>query len=170
MFIPFWDATNLPPIDAAIADTSGDPTVAFRSQFFLGPVYHNSVEIRGIQQTSVNFGLTVSAAPLSPGPFDNSSAITDRQPDDPVPHVQGKCQVSNLFYGSITNNLSFYFQRGAASADRVAKGTASHVKVTCTAAVVEVEEVGGDAPGDVDNQFTIRPIGPIAISIASAIP
>ena len=66
--------------------------------------------------------------------------------------------------------LSLYFQKGSANSDRVPAATTEHVKVSCTAGFIDVTETGGEAGGDAMVQVTVNPIGPIAISLASAIP
>lgn len=168
MFLPYWDGTNLPLV-AAEGSMSGAPTVAFGSQFFLGPVYHNSTEIRGITQSSVDFGLTLSGAPLTPGPYDRSSAITDRQPV--FSFTTHKSNVNtDLFGAGVNTNLSLYFQKGSSNSDRVATTTSEHLKVSCTAGFIEIQETGGEAGSDAMRQILVSPIGTIAISIASTIP
>lgn len=166
-FMPFWDGTNDPIEAAYVADMSAAPAAAFVSQYFLGPVYKNAAEILGVTQSSVNFGLTVSGSPKSPGPYDNTCAITDRQATFTFSTTKSNAQL--LMFGEC-DVLSMYFQKGASCSDRVPAATSEHIKVSCTTGFFEVTSTGGEAAADAQVQVTVSPVGPITLSLASAIP
>lgn len=170
-FVPLYDGTNPILVSAASVDLSGAPSAAFNSQFFLGPVYHNSSEIRGVRDITVDFGLQFVASPNSPGPYDRKGAFNNREPvlrfTTEKIDEQGS---SSLFIRGVTSSFAIYLQKGSANSDRVAAATAQHVKISCTAGSIETEEIGGDAPEDALTRWTVRPTGTIALSIASAIP
>ncbi len=168
-FLPWWDALTLPIVAAYAASMASAPAAAFGSQYFLGPVYHNGAEIRGVQQSTIDFGLSVSGAPLTPGPYDRSSAITDRNPT--FTFQTSKSNAHTSMFGSAVNTIfSFYFQKGTANSDRVPFATAEHIKLSCSAGFIDVTEAGGSAGADATLNVSVSPVGPIAISTASAIP
>jgi len=170
-FIPKYDGTNLPLAVADSVDFSAAPVAAFTSQFYLGPVYHNSAEILGVVSSSVEFGITVAAVPHSPGPYNKSVCVVDIAPRlvFSVTKVDAVAAV-NMFSRALTSSVALYYQKGTASTDRVAAGTTSHCKVSCTAGAIETQEMGGEAGQDALLQITVHPTSDLAVSVASAIP
>ena len=171
IFQAFWDGTNAPFVFNDAVNFAAAPTPAFNSLFFLGPVYHNSVEISGITNVSVNFGIQFNAAPKSPGPHKETGAIMRRTPE--ITFTTAKTDEGaglDMFHRAVNTSFAVYFWKGANNSDRVAKATAEHCKISFTAGDIETTEVGGDGTEDAMLQTTVRPTGTIAVSVASAIP
>jgi hypothetical protein len=167
-FIPFWNGTDDPIAVENVADIGVVPAPQFGSQYFMGPLFVNGTAINGVTSVTVNFGLTCSGTTQTPGPYDRLCAITDRSPSIQFTGLKLD-EIQSLFYGQMSN-VAVYFQAGVQFGDRVPYGTASHVKLTATAADIEHGTVGGKAPEDATDQFTIRPVGPLSLSLASTIP
>lgn len=170
-FIPKYDGTNLPLVIADSVDFSAAPAAAFTSQFYLGPVYHNAAEIVGVVSSSVEFGITVSAVPHNPGPYNKSLCVVDIAPR--LVFAVTKCDAVaavNMFSRALTSSVALYYQKGTASTDRVAVGTSAHCKVSCTAGAIETQEIGGEAGQDALLQVTVHPTSDLSISVASTIP
>jgi hypothetical protein len=171
IFHPKYDGTNLPFVVTDAVDFTTAPAAAYTSQFYLGPVYHNAAEILGVLSATVEFGITVVGAPLTPGPYDKSLCIVDIEPM--LKFTTHKCDAGaalNMFSRALTASVAFYFQKGAANSDRVAAVTTAHCKISCTAGDIVTEEIGGDAGQDALVQFTVHPTSDLAVSVASAIP
>lgn len=171
VFHPKYDGTNLPIVVTDAVDFDLAPAAAFTSQFYLGPVYHNSAEILGVMSATVEFGITIAGAPLTPGPYDKSLCIVDVEPVIRfTTHKADAAAAVSMFSRALSSSLAVYFQKGAASSDRVAAATEQHCKLSCTAGNIVTEEIGGEAGQDALVQFTVHPTSDLAVSVASAIP
>ena len=168
MYIPFWNGTEDPLLVTPVADTALVPAPAYNSSFFMGPLYVNGVELKGITSATLNFGLSVSATTETPGPYDRLAAVTDRAPTIQITGLKLD-EITSLFYGQQTNT-ALYFQKGAQFGDRVPYLTAEHIKFTAAVSDIEHTDIGGDAPADATDQFTLRIVGPPSVSLASTIP
>lgn len=171
-YVPYASDSATTPITLTDSvDMDAAPAAAFSSLFYLGPVYHNSVEIPGVRRSSVQFGINFASSAKSPGPYHDTGSIVDRNPElrFRVAKVDAAV-VSNHFIRALTSNVSMYFYQSGASTDRVAKATASHVKVFCQAGAIEEADIGGEAGQDAMVEFIIRPTGTIGLSVSSAIP
>lgn len=172
MYVPLWDGTNDPLIVTDAVDFSAAPTPTFTSRYFLGPVYSGGSEVKGVTNATANFGLTVAPSPQSPGPYDRKLAITSRNPTLTFDTLKADAAAGvDFFLRSVSGgSFAMYFQKGTDNGDRVAVGTASHVKVSCTAGGITTEEIGGSKGQDAILRTTVRPTGTISLSTASTIP
>lgn len=170
-FMPLYDGTNDPWVVTDAVDFSGAPAAAFGSQFFLGPVYHNSSELAGVTRVSIDFGIDVRGITQTPGPYARAAAIYDVNPM--LRFTTKKVDLAaavDMFARAVTSSFAIYLQKGAASSDRVAAATTSHCKISCTAGTIETEDVDGSAGDDAVVNILVRPTSALAISVASAIP
>lgn len=166
---PFYDGSTKPFVKNVSQSLAGAPAPAFNSLFFLHSAYENGVEIQGLQSVTVDFGLSLIGAPQTAGPYDRTAAFNNRFPTLRFGTVKAD-EAGDAFNRAINTSFAVYLQKGAANDDRVAVGTAQHVKVSCTAGSIQKVDVGGDAPGNAVEQWEVHPVGQIAISVASAIP
>ena len=170
-FIPLGTNSSTTPLTITDGvDLDAAPAAAFTSLLYLGPAYHNSVEIPGLRQASVEFGLTFAESASSPGPYCNKGAFTDRNPvfRFRVAKVD-EAAVSNLFISAVSSSFAQYFYASAASTDRTSSASSAHVKFSCTAGAIERNEIAGDAAQDAMVEFIVRPTGQMAVSVASAL-
>jgi hypothetical protein len=167
-FLPFWNRTDESPLVIShIPDTSGIVPL-FKSNYFMGPIYAGGNEVVSPLNVNINFGLTVSGNPSSPGPYDDLAAITD---SSPTITISGSdiSNLSSMFYG-IASNVAIYFQKGTPYGSRVPAGDSSHIKITATTSDVVRQSVSGDVPGDVVDQYLLNIVGPLTIALDSTIP
>ena len=170
-FIPFWDGSTDPLVFNDGVDFAAAPSPAFVSQFFLGAVFHNSVEITGLTSVNLNFGITFVTTPKKAGAYDETGAISRREPI--LTFTTRKTDAwggVNLFGSAVTSSVVLYLQKGVNNGTRVARATTQHVSLTMTAGDFEVTELGGDGGQDALLQVTCRPQSTIAVSVAAAIP
>ena len=152
-------------------DFSSAPAAAFTSLYYLGGVYHNSTLLEGLISVDINFGISVVAKRQNPGVFPKVAYINDRNPEIRL-KFEKLNEVSGLApHGSAVNTeFAVYFQRAVASDDRVAVGTASHLKLSFASGKIENENIGGDAANDADTSLLVRPTSALAINTGSTIP
>lgn len=136
------DGTNEPLVFTASSSLAGDPDAGVG--FWAGPVKLNNVDLDSVQNITVNFGLTPivrrSAGSLQP----TYVAIRRRTPSISV--VTDDCDLAATYYKSaaIASATHVYFRKGTAAANRVADGTAEHVKITASAGAITAGPVAGN--------------------------
>jgi hypothetical protein len=168
---PLYNGSTNPIVHNTSVDFAAAPTPAFTSEFFMGPVYHNSSEIRGITQVSVDFGITFAPRRVSGQVFATKGAITRRSPVFTFTTLKSDVDAAlDLFNRAITSSFAIYLWKGADAGSRVAVGSSVHCKISCTAGVFTSDSVQVSNLDDATTNITVMPTGTIAVSVASTIP
>lgn len=168
---PLYDGSTNPVVHNTGVDFSGAPTPAFTSEFFLGPVYHNSSQIGGITQVSIDFGIQFAPRRVSGQVFATKGAITRRSPVFTFTTLKSDVDAAvNLFNRALTNSFAIYLQKGADAGSRISAATASNCKISCTAGVFSTDSIQVSSNDDATTNISVMPTGTIAVSVASAIP
>lgn len=170
-FVALWNGTTDPLVHNTGVNFSGVAAPAFGSQFFLGPVYHNSAALTGITSVTVNPGLSYEAKAFSGDPYPRRGVIVRREPT--LSFTAAKIDTAgalDMFGGNITNSIYFYFQRGVDAGERVAAASSVHCSVGCTSAHWSPDEVSVSGNDDGTVTVTIMPKVAISVSVASTIP
>jgi hypothetical protein len=177
-YVPLYDGSNSlvqrDTVDIA-AYTTPALSPAYVGSYFLASAYENSVEISGIISVNLQFNLTFQAAPATPGAWDTIGSIVRRQPEFTYTCLKvDNVSADEVTGAAVDTSYAFYFQKAdvtnAAGDGRVAKATAQHVKVSCTAGDVEVRNLSVDGTEDAAIEVSVKPTGTVAMSTASAIP
>lgn len=170
IFVPLWDGTNDPFVHNTTVNFSGVTAPAFNSQFFLGPVQHNSTDIDGIINVTINAGITYEAKSFNGDAYARLGSIVLRQPTMTFTTAKADAVAALVMFGrAINTSLVCYFRKGVDSGTRVADATNTHVSVTATSGDWADDNVSvtGNDDGTVD--VTVRPKGTISLSTSATI-
>lgn len=169
--IPLWDGSTDPLVHTTGVNFSGVGAPAFVSQFFLGPVYHNSVAIDGITSVTIDCGVNYDAKAFNGDPYAKLGAIVTRTPS--ISFVTAKADAAaalNVFGNAITSSLACYFWKAVDSGTRVAVATAQHCKISTTSGDWCHDDVSVTGNDDGTVTLKVTPKAALAVSVASAIP
>jgi hypothetical protein len=166
-----WDGTNLPIVHNTGVDFSAAPVPAFLSQFFMGPVYHNGAEVEGILNHQVDFGLVFAPFRTGGSPYPKQGYIARRQPMMRMTTLKSDVDGAvSLFARAASGTLAFYHWKGVDAGDRVAVGTASHLKISAATSLFSDDNHSVTDNDDGTCTISIMPKGSLAFSVSSAIP
>ena len=175
-YVPLWDGTSA---DIIASPSNLDPvasvTPLYTSGFFLASPFHNSAEIKGVTSVTLNTGIQIQPAPEVPGAYDRLVSIVRYEPEFTFRCLKIDEWDSKKFSGfPITSEFAFYFQAidttNAVGDGRVARATASHVKISCATGKITVRNLSFDGTDDVVSEVTVRPTGAVTAATATAIP
>lgn len=169
--VVLYDGSTSPIVHNDGVDFSGAPTPAFTSEFFLGPVYHNSSEIKGITQVDIDFGLNVTISRSSGQVYADKAYITTRGPR--VTFTTLKCDADaslNQFLRALGGTTAIYLWKGTANGDRVAVATGAHFKLTISAGAWMTDTISVQDNQDGTISMSVMPTGTISTAVNSAIP
>lgn len=158
------------PLTVATSQSLAD-TVAFVSQYFLGPVYAGSSQMGGLNSIDIAFGLTYSAKRHDGDVYAQEGSIVARMPVirltfDTLDHASGV----GVFHAGFTDDVTIFLRKGASNGVRVSDATEGHVSITVSAGSWHVSDVTG-SDGDADEALTVEiiPTGTIAVATDAAI-
>lgn len=153
--IPVWDGTNLPFTATANQTPSG--TAQVNNVFVAGPIALAGTELNGIQSIDIDFGNKPLLLGSNGIAFDNFGAIQIRQPSVTVKTTDLSALAS---IGTTAEGAAFslYFVAVSAYGTRIAAATASHVKLTGTAAMIQIDSAEGGMDGAAMATIKITPI------------
>jgi len=175
IFVPLSDGTN--PIVSHETALDLGPVVdpAYGSCYHLASPYHNGVELKGCQSMDLNMGMTFVATVNSPGAFDDLGSITAREPVFVSRFEKLDEFDAHQFTGDPVNTTFAYYLQKAdptnANGDgRIAKGTAAHIKISCTGGKVTIRTINAENTAHAVAEVTVKPTGTVSISLNSKIP
>jgi hypothetical protein len=145
---------------------------AFNDEWFLGPVYANGVQIPGIKEFNVDFGLEYKTLIADGDLYPQVGSIVKRRPkkDTKTTDAAQAGTVGSFFNAATPGTLAFYLRHGVAGAARSSDASTVHIKISAAAGAWDVSDVSGDGSDDVMTSINIDPTGTLAINMASAIP
>ena len=158
-----------------VKNTNADITVAtapaFNSEFFMGPVYINSVEVPGIISTNIDFGIEYSSKRTSGQVYSTLGAIVRRAPMMSFTTLKADTDTaSSAFLRALAGVVAIYFWKGADSGNRVAIASTVHLKISAAAGSWGNDSISVQELDDATDVISIMPTGSLSMSIASAIP
>jgi hypothetical protein len=166
-----YDGTNLPIVKNTGVDFSAATTPAFTSKFFLGPVYHNSSELKGVISSRVEFGIEFAPRRTSGAVYASLGSIVRRAPTISITMLKVDALSSvNAFLRALSGTFAVYYWKATASANRTAVASTVHAKFSASAGAWNDESISVQDNGDATATIRIRPTSTIAVSVASAIP
>jgi hypothetical protein len=170
--VALWDGTTSPLVWNTGVDYTAVTVPSFVARHFMGPVYHAGAEIAGVTSITVDFGIQFEANMYSGDPYPQKGAIVQRNPtmSFTVAKVDVASALTTVFGSAISTGLVFYLWKGVTSADRVAVGTAEHIKITASAGDWALDEASVTGNDDGSVTFTARPTVALAVDTTSAIP
>lgn len=166
-----YDGTNNPIIHNTGVDFAAAPAPAFASEFWMGPVYHNAVQVEGITGWSVEFGVQFTPFRTSGAVWPTQGYIARRQPVLRATSLKVDV-VANLVkeLRALAGTFAVYGWKGADASHRVAVGSGVHLKISCAAGAWGDDEIAATENDDGTFSAVIMPTGTLAMSIASTIP
>lgn len=164
------DGLTDPIATTPLVDFAAAPAPAFVSRFFLGPVYHNAVQLNNIRSWSCDPGHNYQAKTFDL-PFPTKGAIVKRDPvfEFTIADMAEGNAVS-MWGSAITGNLDFYLRKGIASGPRVADNVAQHIQVRVAAGDWDVQEHTAQEWEDGSVTFRATPTGTVSIDPTATIP
>ena len=161
----------LPIVHNTGVDLAGAPAPAFTSEFFMGPVYHNGVELTGILSQQVQFGLAFRQFRTSGAVYPSQGYIARREPVIRLTTLKADMNATvSHFLRATSGALACYFWKAADASDRVAVGTTVHLKITAATGAFSDDTFSVTENDDGTLTLNILPTGALAYSISSAIP
>lgn len=166
-----YDGTNLPIVHNTAVDFTTAPAPAFTSEFFMGPVYHNAVQIPGILRHSVEFATTFTPFRTDGNVFPAKGVIVRRSPMFKIT-LQKMDEVAAIskFIRALAGTFAVYFWKAVDNGVRVAVGTGQHLKVSGAAGAWHDESLTATENEDGTVTLNVMPTGSLSYSIVSAIP
>lgn len=169
-----YDGTNVP---LTVAVSQSIPAASqITEQFTLGPGSINGTDLKGIQQTTVNFGLTTVKEHASGEVYPTFIGITSRNPS--IEYRTKKMTSINTFALTGTAQSSTdswtYFRKQAANGTLTADATAEHIKVSVDDGIITAPSSSASNNQTGDTTVRIAPVydgsnAILAITTASAI-
>jgi hypothetical protein len=168
------DGTNNPIVIATSQALAG--TAGVSEAFTAGPVYINGVQLEGVQNISIDFGITEMVLGSDGLVWPTYVAILDRKPVIRVRTIDALALNTFGLTGAaqgITDSL-IYLRKISQGGTRVANATAEHIKVSVDEGLISVDTVRGSHPNQLESEVTIRPTyddanAILAVTTASAI-
>jgi len=166
-FLAMYDGTNAPLVYSASNAVVGSAP-AFTSQYYLGPLYVNTVLIDGLISASVNFGLSVM--PIKPDgmPYPSFPAVVARKPVFTftflkLGHISAT--IGSLQNALLAGNLIQHFRRGVSGGVREndADTSDSHIRFTAASGAWAPDAVQVTGEGDATVTVTVRPTAVVAV-------
>lgn len=170
MFVPTWDGTNDPLVDASGAAISTTPT--FTSAFYLGAFYYGATQLEGVTSMSIDFGIQYSRTFADGNVYAKTGMIMRRTPTITVTCLKLESVIAALtsMFHTTIDDVACYFQKGTSGGARVPLITASHCKISSSANGAAPDSISVSGEDDYTVTFTIRPVNALAASVTSAIP
>jgi hypothetical protein len=166
-----YDLTNLPIVHNTAVDFTAAPAPAFTSEFFMGPVYHNSVQLPGVIRHGVEFGTVFTPFRQDGAVFPAKGFIARRQPVIKVT-TQKMDEVASIskFLRALSGVFAVYFWKAVDNGVRVAVASGVHLKISCAAGAWNDDNLTATENEDGTATLSIMPTGSLSYSITSAIP
>lgn len=165
-----YDGTNLPIVRATGQTFATAPTPACISRYYLGPAFIDTVQIPNIEQVSIEFGVNYQAKGFNGSPYPVEGSIISRTPTISLTSTAMAIDAAmSMFLRQLGGDFRCFFQRSLDGSDRVAAGTASHVKISATGGTWGTESIS--TQGNEDGTVTLRvtPNSALSVSVASII-
>lgn len=166
-----YDGTNLPIVHNTGVDFGAVAAPAFTSEFFMGPAYHNSVQLPGILRHSVEFGVGFSPFRRDGASFPSKGVIVRRSPVFKLT-CQKMDEVAALskFIRALSGVFATYFWKAVDNGVRVAVGSGVHLKVSAAGGMWNDESLSASENEDGTATLNVMPTGTLSYSIVSTIP
>lgn len=140
-----YDGTNEPIVPAGGVALAGTPVS--EDHFVCGPVSVNATAINGVQDVSIDFGLSLIERRGDGELYISWLAVMEQRPVITIRTLSNPWATYGL-NGNALTGLTVYLRKCAQTA-RVANATAEHIAFTATSGFVSIEETsaGGNEPG-----------------------
>jgi hypothetical protein len=167
-----YDGTNEPIVhNTGIDFSDGEPTPAFSSEFFMGPVYHNGAQIEGVTRWSVETGLAFVPFRTDGNVYPGLGYIARRTPKIKVTTLKVDTVASlNKTLRALSGTFACYLWKGTNAGSRVAVATGAHFKVSAAAGAWRDESLSVTENDDGTATIEVLATGTLGYSITSAIP
>jgi hypothetical protein len=170
-YVPLYNGTTNPLMhNTGVVINAVFP--GFVTQYYMGPVYINDVEVQGIQSWNIDFGINFVAKRTQGIPYSMKGAIITRNPV--VSFTTLKIDEGGghgMFARFLAGSLDFYCAKGVNSGARAAYGAGNnHIRLRWTSGDWEHDEVTVSDNDDATVTFTARPTSTVAVDITSDIP
>ena len=169
------DGSN--PISQTVAaDFTSAPTPLFASQYYLGGVWYNSIQLLGLIRSRVVPGLRFGARRSDGGVFPRAScsSLLSRTPVIECSFFNlalAEQAVSSFFLGPMAGALDVYLQRGTEAVDgRVAAATASHIRYRASTGSLGFDDITVRAEEDGTATMSVMPTSPLDVAVGVAMP
>ncbi|MDQ3288916.1 MAG: hypothetical protein M3Q42_11800 [Pseudomonadota bacterium] len=166
-----YDGTNEPILHATGADFSLLTPPAFTSEFFMGPVYHNGVQVAGVTEHSVEFGTQFMPFATDGDIWPRKGYVARRAPVIKFSTLKvGQVAALSKSLRALSGTLAIYFWKAVDNAARVAVGSSLHVKVSCATGAWRDDAITVSENDDGTVAIEVLPKGSLTISAVSTIP
>lgn len=171
-----WDGSStgtpalpVPPLQFASGQALTS-TPNFTGRYYLGPVYVNSVQIPGITEMEIDFGIECQSKKADGDLYPQVCSIVSRKPKLTFKGETFDAAPANMFNLALPGTAAFYLRAGAAGGARTSDASTAHIKISAATGAYSTDEV--DASGQEDGTLSV-PIdvtGVLTANLASAIP
>jgi hypothetical protein len=167
-----YDGTNEPIVHNTGVDFSdGEPTPAFTSEFFMGPVYHNGSQLEGVTRWSVETGLVWMPSRVDGNVYPRQGFIARRTPKIKVTTLKVDTVASlNKVLRALSGTFALYLWKGANAGSRAGVASGVHLKVSAAAGAWRDESVAVTENEDGTATIEVLITGTLTWSITSTIP
>ncbi|HWB13344.1 MAG TPA: hypothetical protein VG826_29230 [Pirellulales bacterium] len=164
-------AVAVPPLTIATASALTS-TPAFESEYYMGPVYANSVQLPAVSNWEIDFGIDYQAKAFDGDLWPQTGTIISRKPKITVTSTDDSQAgtIGSFFNAALPGTLALYCRIGVAGASRSSDASTVHAKFSVTTGAWNVSSLDGDGQDDAMLKADIEPTSTLAVSMASAIP
>lgn len=168
--IPLWNGSVDPIVhNTGVAINATAP--AFVSQYFLGPVYHNSAALDGVISVSIDTGINFSARRVAGAAYATKGAIVSRNPRIQVTILKAdEVAALSVFGRALAGSFAVYLQAGVDSGTRTAAASSAHIKISCATGDWAHDDISANDNEDGTVTLTILPKSTLALATGNAIP
>lgn len=171
-FQPLWDGTN-EPIAQTIAQNLSAAVPAFISQYYLGKLFYQGVQIEGVQGFQLSTGVRFVPKRADGDPWARKGSIVQIAPVLQVMldgTMVNSATTSFFNHSTIGGNIDIYLRKGAHGGSRVLDATTVHIRLRFAAGSSNISRHEGEGLNDCMWDWVFRPHNDLALTTGVAIP
>lgn len=168
--IILYDGTNIPVTRSTAQSLAAAPVPAYVSRYYMSDVFVGGTQINNLESTTIDFGVNYVAKGFNGSTYPTEGAIITRTPKLSFTGTDLAVDAAvNVFLRSLGAEVRFFYQAGVDGSDRVAKGTASHLKISASGGSWSTDNVSTQGNEDGLVTCSITPNAALAVNVGSAI-
>ncbi len=156
MLVAGYDGTNEPIVPAGSVAVTATSTAA--EYFTCGPVSLNGVDVGGVQEITIESGLTLLRLGGEGDIFDTFIAVQETDPVVTIRALKAEALRTYALTGTALTAGNFYLRRKTDNANNAANAATSHIKFAGTSGLITIddERAGNNNPFEATIRCTMQ--------------